>query len=264
MKNIVITGSTRGIGYGLTEEFLKRGANVTINGRKAEGLGQALKKLNAYKEHIFGIAGDIAAKDFPEELFNKAKSRFGDVDIWINNAGIVPPYLPTHKIPMDDVNKVFSTNINGLVDATLIVYNKMLVQGHGKIFNMEGLGSDGRMMEKMTVYGTSKRAVQYFTRSFAKEIDSSIVQINVLSPGMVLTDLLMNSLNAGDEKEIERRKKVFNLLAERVEVVSEFLCDGILKSKGNYDRIKYLSKTRVIGRMMRNLFVKRDFFSDEN
>jgi short-subunit dehydrogenase len=129
----------------------------------------------------------------------------------------------------------------------------MTRQGFGKIFNMEGFGSDGRMMNKLTLYGTTKRAVNYFTKSVSKEIDGVGVQIGILSPGMVRTDFLNSATDTRSPKETKQFKKVYDILAEDVDVVTGFLAPRILKSKKNYDRIEFLTKGKLmlkIGKMM--------------
>ena len=118
---------------------------------------------------------------------------------------------------------------------------------------MEGFGSDGRMMNKLTLYGTTKRAVNYFTKSVSKEIDGVGVQIGILSPGMVRTDFLNSATDTRSPKETKQFKKVYDILAEDVDVVTGFLAPRILKSKKNYDRIEFLTKGKLmlkIGKMM--------------
>ena len=127
--------------------------------------------------------------------------------------------------------------------------NKMIEQGFGKIFNMEGFGSNGRIMDKITLYGTSKRAVNYFTKSLANELKKTNVQVCVLSPGMVRTEFLDGALDNQSPEEAKKFKKVYDVIAEDVDVVTEFLVTKMLKSKKNYDRIEFLTgaKMMVIG-----------------
>ncbi len=89
MKNIVITGSTRGIGFGLADAFLARGCRVMISGRKAEVVQQSVAELaqKYSKDTVYGNACDVTAYDQVQTLWAAAKSLFGTVDIWINNAG---------------------------------------------------------------------------------------------------------------------------------------------------------------------------------
>lgn len=129
-------------------------------------------------------------------------------------------------------------------------------QGYGKVFNMEGFGSDGSVMDKLSLYGTSKCAVNYFTKAVSKEVKNEKIQVGILSPGMVRTDFLKTSMAEGSEAERKRSKKVFDILAEEVDVVSAFLCHKMLQSKKNYDRIEFLSKRRLFPKLAKLMFIK--------
>lgn len=262
MKTIVITGSTRGIGYGLAEQFLKKGHNVIINGTTEEGVNNAIQKLSFTSGNLIGIVANISEKDSPEKIYTAAVAKFNTIDIWINNAGVSNEYKQTYNQCFEEIKKVFDINIMGLVNATIYIYNKFNEQGYGKIFNMEGLGSNGRTIPKMAVYGTSKRAVNYFNKAFAKEIKNSNIQLGTISPGMVITDLLKNSINQGTIEEINQSKRIFNMLGEKVTVVTDFLAKKILQCNKNYCRINYMSTGKLIKRLLFNNFKPRDFFKE--
>ena len=253
-KTIVITGSTRGIGFGLASEFLKSGHQVVINGRNPEKVAKAVAKLkDSCSDEVAGVTGNVDDPETHEKLINKAVNVFGKIDIWINNAGIPQPLRKFEEIEIEDIKAITEINIYGLMLGTRSAIKFMKGQGFGKIFNMEGFGSDGRMMNKLTLYGTTKRAVNYFTKSVSKEIDSAVVQIGILSPGMVRTDFLNSATDTRSPKEAKQFKKVYDILAEDVDVVTGFLAPRILKSKKNYDRIEFLTKGKLmlkIGKMM--------------
>ena len=126
---------------------------------------------------------------------------------------------------------------------------QMLV--YGKIFNLEGLGSDGRTINKLALYGTSKRAVNYFTKAVSMEMKNSPVQIGILSPGMVRTDFLNSPMKSASAEEIRKFNRVYDLLAEDVEVVTKSLAKKILNSSKQYDRIEYLTKTGMMLKMLK-------------
>lgn len=261
MKNVVITGSTRGIGLGLAKAFLEKGCCVTINGCSEKSVTHALTQLSEYKDRINALAGNITSLDTIKALFNTSVSKFGSVDIWVNNAGISQRNMFSWELDYEEISSVLDVNVKALMSATIHVFKKMQTQGHGKIFNMEGFGSDGRITEKLSVYGTSKRAVQYFTKAIAQEAKSSKVQIGVISPGMVVTDLLKLTLN-GSSDEVNSRKKIYNILGDTVDTVSSFLSEGMLKSHKNYDRIIWLTSGKAMRRFMKSMFVKRNIFED--
>ncbi len=90
MKAVVVTGSSKGVGLGLAQEFLKRGCSVTISSRGKGKVEEEVKKLGEEfgSEKVMGKVCDVADSGQVQELWNAAKQRFGRVDIWINNAGI--------------------------------------------------------------------------------------------------------------------------------------------------------------------------------
>lgn len=117
------------------------------------------------------------------------------------------------------------------------------------------------MMPKLSIYGTSKRAVRYATMSIAKEAEGSKVKIGALSPGMLATDFLKESIKSGDAEAI-RRKKFYNILADKPEDVTAYLGKKILENKKNSVRIMWLKTPKVIFRFITAPFIKRELFDD--
>lgn len=252
-KTIVITGSTRGIGLGLAREFLNLGHQVVINGRTGKKVTQIVNELQKINSDVIGVTGSVNDQETHLKLIEQSTSTFGKIDIWINNAGIPQPFKVFIEIDKKDLRNLTDTNIYGLMLGTKTAANQMIQQGFGKIFNMEGFGSDGRTMNKLTLYGTTKRAVNYFTKSVSREIKGGPIQIGILSPGMVRTDFLNNTMVSVSPEEFKKYKKVYDVLAEDVDVVSKFLVKHILKSSKNYDKIEFLSKTKMIFKLFKML-----------
>jgi short-subunit dehydrogenase len=250
-KTIVITGSTRGIGLGLAKEFLCFGNNVVINGRSEENVIKTVNMLKEEYSNLIGVAGSVQVEETHHNIIEQAISVFGNIDIWINNAGIPQPNKSFVKLEEIKIKESLDTNIFGLMIGTKLAANQMIKQGFGKIFNMEGFGSDGRTMNKLSLYGTTKRAVNYFTKSVSKELKKYPVQVGVISPGMVRTDFLNDSMESMQSEELKRFMKVYNVLAEDVDVVSKFLVPRILKSSKNYDRIEFLTKLKMISKLFK-------------
>lgn len=258
MKRIVITGSTRGIGFGLAKEFLHAGCKVMINGRTEESVHHALNHLkDSYARQTAGFVGKVENRDDMENLWNYAAKQFGKIDIWINNAGIDQKREFVWDLNQEEYEKVIKTNILGVMNGSSVAFKQMQQQGDGQIFNMEGFGSNGMMREKMTIYGTSKSAVSYFTRSLAVEAKNTPVRVGTLSPGMVVTDFLKNSLIENDPNSI-KSKKIFNILADEVEPVTQFLAKKILQNNKNNAKIEWLTKPKVIYRFITSPFIKRE------
>ncbi len=264
MKHVLITGGTRGIGFGLAKQFLANSCKVTITGTTQEGIDRSVKNFkNLYPTaEIQGFSGDVSLYTSMEKLWDDATKNYGDIDIWINNAGLGQGRKYTWDMSIEEIGKIVDTNIIGVINGSLVALKRMELQGHGQIYNMEGFGSDGMMMKKMTIYGTTKRAVRYFTRSLLKESSNPSILIGTISPGMVLTDLLLKSIKENKE-EAERNKRVFNILADDVDTVTNYLVDKILQNKKNGAHINWLSKRKAFFRFLLSPLNKRDFFKEE-
>ena len=257
--NIVITGSTRGLGFGLAARFLEKGCCVVINGTGQEGIDRALVKLSAFAGRVHGVAAEVSTEPEVQRLYRDAEARFGPVDIWVNNAGIGQPLVKVWEIGADRLERIAAVNIMGVVHGTIVPFRAMQARGTGMIFTMEGHGSNGGILDCMAMYGTTKSAATYFTKAFAHEARGSGVSIGRLLPGMVVTDMLMETV-AGDDPANAKRKKIYNLLADDIGTVSNFLVEGMLAARGPSPRIEWLTRRKALFRMLFGSFRKRDLF----
>ena len=252
MKNIVITGSTRGIGLCMAKEFLRSGCNVTISGRGSELSEKFKKELGSFENEILYVSCDVSKADEVEGLWNQSKEKWGNIDIWINNAGQNCPYEYCYKTETDYIDALIDTNIKGMIYGSQIASKNMLVQGNGQIWNMEGMGSNGMIQERTIIYGTSKRALSYFTRGLAKELKGTSVTAGRLSPGMMLTDFITKTPDGDKSPVVENKsfKFVFNALGDRPETVASFFIPRILANTKNDALIAWLTNTKTIWRFI--------------
>ncbi|WP_426349083.1 SDR family NAD(P)-dependent oxidoreductase [Alloiococcus sp. CFN-8] len=260
MKNAVITGGTKGLGLEMTKEFLKSDCSVIICGSSEEGIEKAKSELSRYENRVLILKCDVTKPEEIEALWKKGREAFGNIDIWINNAGINQPYRKISELPYDSISKIVDTNIKGMIYGSEIALKGMISQGCGAIYNMEGLGSDGMIQRKTAIYGTSKRALTYFTKALAKEVEGSKIIVGRLSPGMMVTDFITKPAKgeARSAAEEEDFKKIFNLLADTPETVAEFLVPEILNNNKNDVQIIWLTKRKAALRFAKGMFVKRE------
>ena len=263
MKTIVITGSTRGIGLGLAKSFLEQNCNVVITGRSEQNLTNALQKLEDSfgKNRLMGITCDVQNPSSLQNLWEKAVNRFERIDIWINNAGITNPTMKAWQLPNHEIKSVIETNLLGTIYGTKTALQGMLKQGDGAIYNMEGMGSDGRTHDGLSIYGTSKAGIHYFTQAVAKESRNTNILIGSIQPSMVITDMITQSYKDRPD-EFEKDKRIFNIIANRAENVAPWIVERILKNQKNGVRFQYTSKTKIMLRFLFSPFSKRDLFSD--
>lgn len=264
--NIVITGSTKGIGLGMAREFVQRGHNVLVSSRREEAVQAAVAELSAIRAGAAaGCAADVANPADVRRLWAQAVSAFGSVDIWINNAGMTNRRASLQALPDEQIATVVGTNLLGLMNCCKVAIAGMLAQdqgkGRGKIFNMEGFGSDGLSQPGMSVYGATKYAVRYLTKSLVKENQGTPLVIGYMSPGIVVTDLLTRDLYAPGSAEFDQRRRFLNILADRVETVAPFLVQGALAAEKSGAAVRWMTPPQAVGRLVKSLFVKRDLFA---
>lgn len=262
MKSIVITGSTRGIGYGLAQEFLARGCRVTLNGRSPASVDQAIATLSQTHPaaNIAGQAGDVSNPDDHQALWQTAVTRFDQVDIWINNAGVGHPMLMVWDIPPETVHKVVDIDLKGAIFGSQVAIRNMLRQGHGHLYNMEGFGSNGRIRAGITIYGSTKSALRFLSRSLTAETKNTAVKVSTLSPGIVITDFLSEQYQDDPEGFVEA-KKIFNILGDKVETVTPWLVDKVLTNDKSGASFEWLTPGKVTWRFMTARFNKRDLYT---
>jgi short-subunit dehydrogenase len=244
-KSIVITGSTKGIGLGLAEEFLKRGHNVVISGRNQATLDKAIVTLSAKHNNVAGCLCDVTKFEDHEKLFAFVKDKFGRHMLW--------------EQPKDNHDNIIAANLTSAIYGSQVAVKGMLAQGGGYIFNMEGHGSNGRIVPGMTVYGATKSGLTYFTKSLAEETKDTSVKVCLLSPGMVDTDLLMVDYQDAPEK-FEKAKRILNILVDKVETVTPFLVEQILAEPKHGAKIAWLTTGKIMFRFATARFIKRKIF----
>jgi NAD(P)-dependent dehydrogenase (short-subunit alcohol dehydrogenase family) len=257
---VVVTGGTRGIGRGLVRAFLDRGCRVAFCGRSAASFDAAGAALGG-GPGLVGVVTDVTDEAGLQKLWDAAVDAFGRVDVWINNAGISNRRLPFHELPADEVRAVVETNLVGAALASQVAVRGFLAQGSGQLWNMEGFGSTGQKAEGVSVYGATKRGLTYLTESIRKDLGKgSPVQVNLLSPGIVATDLLVDDY-AGQPEKLERAKRVFNVLGDRVETVAPWLADKVLATDKGGARVAWLTPAKAGLRFATGSFRKRDIFA---
>jgi len=113
----------------------------------------------------------------------------------------------------------------------------------------------------MCAYGATKRAVNYVNKALQKEVKGTEVQVCTLSPGIVITDLLLGDYDTSSP-EWEKSKKIFNILGDTVATVTPYLVDGILKADKSGAKVVWLTGGKAFSRFMTAGFNKRDLFAD--
>ena len=263
MKTVVITGSTRGLGFEMARQFCMNGANVVINGINEKRLEDAVAKLReiASGSEVDGFAGDIATSGDIRGLVAYASGRFGSIDIWINNAGVNQPMKAIWELTEEEINALIDVDLRGAVLGSRAAMLQMEQQPNGGyIYNVEGYGSNDARMLGLNMYGTSKRAVTHLTRAFAEELAErgSKVKAGRLSPGIMYTDFTVQSLGGKEQIDLpEKTKNFYNIMGDHPDVVAEFLVRKMLANTKNNVHIEWLTGGKVFRRLITAPFSKK-------
>lgn len=265
MKTVVITGSSKGIGLGLAHEFLNKGCNVVFSSFAKAEMEEACSRAAEQfgQEKVFAQECDVTDVPQLQKLWDVSKERFGKVDIWMNNAGIANKTAPLCELEPRQISAVVDTNLKGVILATQVALRGMLAQGGGQIYNSEGFGSDDKIIAGLSVYGSTKRGVRYFSEAMAEEVSDLPVQIGTISPGIVITDFLIDDMRKMDPDKLEMVKAVYNTVGDTVETVTPYLAEEVLNNQENGRRIIWLTDEEANRRFQDEKYYSRDFFTEK-
>ncbi|ACN98146.1 3-oxoacyl-(acyl-carrier-protein) reductase [Sulfurihydrogenibium azorense Az-Fu1] len=189
-KNVLVTGSTRGIGKAIALSFAKHGANVIITGREKSAAEVLAKNIeNEFGVKAFGINLDLSG-DIESPFKEIVDWSGGKIDVLVNNAGITKDTLFI-RMKQEDWDSVINTNLTGTFKITQSVAKLMIKQRYGRIINISSIigfiGNVGQVN-----YATTKAGLIGFTKSLAKELASRNITVNAVAPGFIETDMTAN------------------------------------------------------------------------
>lgn len=188
-KNVFITGASRGIGFETALAFANKGFDVGFsyvqNDEKADILVEKLREIgvNSYK-----FKADASNYKAMEEVIATYMSKVRKIDALVCNAGI-STYGTITDMSVEEIQRTIETNIYSVIYACKLVSPFMISQKFGSIVNMSSMwGIVGASCE--SIYSASKGAIIAFSKSLAKELGPSNIRVNVLAPGVVMTDMM--------------------------------------------------------------------------
>ena len=136
------------------------------------------------------IPCNVQKKSDLQLLWDLSFQKWGQIDIWINNAGQNTPHNYVYETDQSFTENTITTNLTGTIYGSQIAAKEMLKQKSGAIYSMEGLGSNNMIQPKTIIYGTTKCALTYFMKGLSKELKGTGIIAGRLSPGMMLTDFI--------------------------------------------------------------------------
>lgn len=193
----LVTGGTRGIGYGIAEELVGRGCSVVVTARKQDELDEAVARLGA--DVALGVRGSADDGAHQADAVAQAVGRFGHVDLLVNNAAVNPQYGPLVEADLGAVRKVFEVNCTAVLGWTQQVWRAGMSSGGGSILNVASVGGI-RAGSPIGAYNASKAALIHLTRQLAVELGPT-ARVNAIAPAVVKTTFA-RALYEGREQEV--------------------------------------------------------------
>jgi 2-deoxy-D-gluconate 3-dehydrogenase len=206
-KVAIVTGGTKGLGYGIVMTYAYFGAKVVITSRHQEDCDRVAQEVREMGGEAIGIRTDVGNVQEVECLVDETLKTYGRLDILVNNAGIAVTQS-IEKMTEKEYDAVMDTNIRSVYFTSRAAFRAMKEQGGGRIINMASIGGlKGNYY--LSTYGASKAAVINVTKSMAMEWGKYGVNVNAVCPGYVETD--MNTENLNDSKFREKTIKTIPL-----------------------------------------------------
>ncbi len=239
-KTVLVTGSSRGIGKAIAVKFAKKGYNVVINCIKNDELLNKIKsEIESYNVSCLAFVGDIGDFSVAEALFEKIKKIFGQVDVVVNNAGI--SYIGVlHEMKVEDWNRIVQTNLTSVFNCCKLSIPSMIEKKQGKIINISSVwGEVGASCE--VAYSTTKGGINALTRSLAKELAPSNIQVNAVACGAIDTEMnqflededLMGLIEEIPANRLGKAEEVANFVYQ-LATKNEYLTGQVIRFDGGW------------------------------
>jgi NAD(P)-dependent dehydrogenase (short-subunit alcohol dehydrogenase family) len=184
MKTWFITGASRGFGARIAQLALERGDNVVATGRSAGSVGENLGE----RRNLFAAALDVTSEEQAREAARQAVERFGTIDVLLNNAGF-GLVGAVEEATGEEVERLYRTNVFGLLTVTRAVLPQMRAQRSGRILNISSIGGY-RAGAGFGVYCSTKFAVEGLSEALHAELEPLGIHVTVIEPGYFRTDFL--------------------------------------------------------------------------
>lgn len=200
-RSVVITGGSRGLGLALAEGFLKEGAFVTLLARDTEELEKAQAILDQIPDgQVYTIGCDVTDPEALARAFEHVESRFGRVDVLVNNAGTIA-VGPFETMEQVDFDALLELQIDAVIQATQLVLPAFQQAGEGRIINICSIGG-AIPVPHMSTYCTAKFGLAGLSETIASELAPQNIKVTTVYPGLMRTGSPIQAVFKGDhEKE---------------------------------------------------------------
>jgi 2-deoxy-D-gluconate 3-dehydrogenase len=202
-KAALVTGAAQGFGYACARRLAEAGAGVVLADLRSDRLEAALARLAGQGREVAAVVGDISVEADVDRLVDAAVSRFGRLDVLVNNAGIFSNFLLEHMTPAE-FNRILGVNVGGTFLCIKAAAAQMRAQGSGgSIVNISSIDAVHPSGSGLSHYGTSKHAIWGLTKTMALELGPDRIRVNAVAPGPSLTEGAVEFVEAGAPEGID-------------------------------------------------------------
>jgi len=214
-KNVIVTGSTSGIGHGVALALAAQGANIMLNGfGTPEDVEKAKAEVAAKGVKVAYSAADMSKPDQIAAMVAEAEKAFGSVDVLVNNAGIQHT-APIQDFPIEKWDAILAINLSAVFHGTRAVLPGMQARGWGRIINIASVHGLVASVNK-SAYVAAKHGVIGLTKVTALENAGKGITANAICPGWVLTPLVQKQIDAlAANEKLTNEQAAVKLLSEK-------------------------------------------------
>ncbi len=187
-KVVIITGASSGIGEATAEKLAAHGARVVLTARREDRLTQLKQKIEDAGGQALVVVADVTNKEDWQQVVQQTQESFGDVDVLVNNAGLMPLSF-AKNLKTDEWEKMVDVNIKGVLNGVAAVLPKMMDNRQGHIINISSVAGR-KVFPGGSVYCATKFAVRAFSEGLRSELSPEYnIRITAIEPGAVATEL---------------------------------------------------------------------------
>jgi gluconate 5-dehydrogenase len=186
-RRALVTGSSRGIGLAIAQALGEAGAEIVLNGRDPEALGQAAETLASQDIKVKAVAFDVTSAESVADGIAYCEEKLGGLDILVNNAG-QQHRAPLETFPRDKFEALMITHVTATFAVSQAVATGMIARGRGRIINICSVLTD-HARPTAAPYGAAKAAVANLTRGMAADWARHGINANAIAPGFFKTEL---------------------------------------------------------------------------
>lgn len=212
-KVAIVTGASSGIGRAIATLFAAAGARVVVAARRGDRLGRLVGDIRTVGGDAVALAGDVRDESYAQALVDEATSRFGGLDIAVNNAGVLGPMGPTPDVTRDAWDETMAANLTGAFLAAKYQVPAMLDRAAGSLIFVSSFVGYTAAMPGAAAYAASKAGLIGLTKALAVEYGPQGIRVNALLPGGTETPMADTMADTEETKAFVRNMHALKRIA---------------------------------------------------